>query len=107
MGIPRHHGKSYFCHLATRIILTLNAKTSPDQTYNDGAAILTGRKCDFEQPSPFADRVCLGDPEETPKPIPTVSSSIVSTPTSGSDSEGGKTNVGAIVGGMPKNLDFE
>ena len=108
---------------------TSNKKTLPNQTYDDTTAILIGRKFDLEQSSPFVDRFSLGDPEETPNPIPTITVRIESSattprestitksstgqpaPTNGTvgsyseSDEGGKTNIGAIVGGTLQSLD--
>lgn len=99
--------------------LTLNVKTLPMQMYSDANAIRIGRmfelKCLFFQ---SVDRVSLGDPEELPSPAGTDTLSVT-TPTLDPRSttgipkptdisrSGSKTrmNVGAMVGGTPRNLE--
>jgi len=103
------------------IVLTSNAKTAPDQTYNDTTAMHIGREFDLEKASPPVDRLSSANPEGMPPPFSvTLTLSLTNTGTStsghtdstsgstnGNNGSNGRTNVGAIVGGTSRNPDFE
>jgi hypothetical protein len=108
------------------VMLKFDVKSAVNQTYNEANMMSIGRKFDPKPASLRCSRVRLGDPEATPSPVNTMSTSPTSstrstslTSSTGSstsqvgpasdssnNTEGG-VNVGAIVGGALQNVDSE